>query len=262
MKLLYAWKDALSLILSATIKLFFLATLKSIKETSRLFLTYCWWLVPLMLIINVLLRIYDGTDAPLQVLLRLSALFYYSVILIIFILARPSICRKDRGYFLRYAAHIIQLSAFLVTMIIAVGLPWGLMFNFCNHTLLLFGSIMYALMFNILFEFSLLFFLDSSLSFSSIVPSIYRGFKMLIYNFPLVLILSGGCLAIGYYIKMLGHAGEMYIISRTANIFIRMSLEMMQWMVVVMSSIIFICLFTNVYVKRLYDQYDLYFPKK
>ncbi len=288
MKLIQAWKDSLKTLLPKNLKLFSLVTLKAIVECYKVLLRYWWWFILLLGAVTIFkvwlwygvinrssfvltygAKKFLGVSIlvwPDMALAVLSQLFIFIVCLA----TRPSVTKKDVNYFTSYLPYFCYVFILLLPM----GLPF-----FFRHCLLLklFNSlaVFYAYWFIILlwltatspvFIFFLLFLLDSDKRPKQFVLSFYRSFKMIIYNYPLCWLLVVGFYCIGYVVYY-GMSLQMPSIALQQSQTeawsreIEMMLESTIGFLKVLLSPIPICIFANIYIKKLHEQFDLYFTQ-
>jgi len=288
MQLMQAWQDSLKILLPKNLKLFSLVTLKAIVECYKVLLRYWWWLIVLFGAIIIFkewlwygvinrslfvltyfskkflgVHIISWLDMALNIL---SQLFIFIVCLA----TRPSVTKKDVNYFKSYLPYFCYVLILL--------LPMGLTFFF-RHWLLskLFNSLVvfdvywFITLFWLtaaspVYIFFLLFFLDSNKRPKQFFLSFYRSFKMVIYNYPLCWLLVMGFYCIGYIIyygmglqmpSMAMQQSQAVVWSREVEIILKSAI----WFLKVVLAPIPICIFANIYIKKLHEQFDLYFTQ-
>ena len=220
MTLVQSWVDSLTLLKPKNLQLFAMVTIKSIIEAYTLYLRYFWWIFIGMVICYFLLIDPDTTARGVTLsVLVLSQFFYALLFLAACFVTRPSIMRKDWKYFTSKQAVLCIAYCSLLIFVVGSGLsPWSI--------------------------FLVLFFIDSDLRPKSFFLSMWNALKMVIYNYPLIVIM-GICL----YLPVLIFDNTFFINPLLRNIIAALLLP------------IGVCTYTNIYIKKLHDQFDLYFNK-
>jgi hypothetical protein len=244
MTLFQSWADSLTLLKPKNLQLFVMVTIKSILEAYKLYFKYFWWLLLALLIflfiapdLAVAWKNNDG-----QNLARYATLFGMAISLygILFLAAcfvtRPSILQKDCAYFrTQFKKIILYWLAWwcLSVVLIKYGSFWKI-FAYSDNVY----SCSTALIFFVLF------FADSDGGLKNIFISAWNAWKMVIYNLPLLLIVA---LCFGIPILLFNHL--IYIS------------PLMKVIIAAFLMPITVCTNTNIYIKRLHDQFDLYFKQ-
>ncbi len=251
MFLLRSWKESLALFVPKNFKLFLLVTIKSAVETYGFLVYYFWWLMLLVLVFDMGCYypecVLKGTTwARIETTLKLLLLF------VLFVLVRPSVPLKNYTYIKQ------QIRKSLLGFLVIYGFFYMIRpeigsFVMNSFSKLLGPSTAFNLLYTLLifiyddaplvilpvFVFSVLFFLDSVGSIKEFFLSVWRGIKMFFFNFPfcllsimIVLLIWKGLLAtFGIYGQYLFFSFIPFVVSY----------------------------FKNMYVKRLHDQFNLYF---
>lgn len=283
MLLLRSWQESLKLFLPSNFKLFMLTVLKSAVETYGYLVYYFWWLILIFAIIFIgslnvdpeLLAFMPGEWMG-SVLWIIGVLLWLVLIMIV----RPSLREKGPTYFkygikkniLGFFAYIVfwsharfYMGNILMFLLHQVGSLEQYITNIplLSYILQLKGmfffwyiSMLYFWMPLILlpaFLFSVLFFADSEGSIREWFNSLWRGVKMVFYNWPFCFISLVVFLLIGAGILMLSYSLARLLLSVTEYFSV--------------AGILFLCLvpfmvtyFKNFYIKRVHDQFKLYFP--
>lgn len=273
MQLLASWKDSLNLLKPANFKLFFLVTLKALKDTYKVWLKYWWWLIIGFIAWRVSLKSSGWHPIvhylfPGQVNLYLQDLELNTGIAFIFMVAlyttlylscRASVNLKNYRYFASYIKHSLFIGVLFLL------LPW-LEFGFrlvVRQSGIL--GIVALLMVGWFSAFFILFLLDSNASLKSVVYSLYRALKMVLYNFPFCFILAG-VLTLMYgltsmlEIFLVDHLVSAGYINHDVRSFVFSNIKMVVDLLLFLP--IVACFTTNYYIKRLHDQFNLYFEVK
>jgi hypothetical protein len=242
----------------ASLKIFSLLTLKAVRDVLKI-PTILWSLVIIGLI---------------ALCTSNGAIIANKLFPILFIMAtRPSMDIKDWTYFRRnikrsivmigvYAIIAIVLSFILVgftSLIISILRNWYTQYHqaiiiipiILIFSIMIICSVMFAFMSIPVQYFALLFYLDRK---ESIWLAYKRALAMFWYNMP----------AIGIYISCFA---LLFIpISLCLVLFLRyisalpFLASLLNQYISTLYSIILICLLTNLYIKLVHDQYELYFP--
>jgi len=237
MTLIQSWVDSLTLFKPKNFQLFAMVTIKSIMQAYKILLYYFWWVMLLIAICAVAPRFIQLHDYAFANVQYKNLFFVTSCWLFeLFFLAacfstRPSILQKDSQYFIAQFKKII--------------LFWIFMPLFSWSSAAYYGYI-----------FTVLFFADSEGGPKNFLLSLWNALKMIVFNFPLIMILGG-------IIYGSGWIGGQYL----AQILIARGIPVYpQWFLFVnligaLLLPIGVCIYTNIYIKRLHDQFDLYFSK-
>lgn len=227
MHLLNAWKESLSILKPANLKLFLLVTLKSILYVYELMFKKFWSLLLILIIagvaVEIVIRVYTapftnlgdyigwisgGTAASEQTTLQIPLLLLLNTLWLLFaacfakcfiyLLARPSVHLKDYRYIFSYAKRFMYIFFynlfFIILSILCAVLALELInWVFLNKTILsLVDKAMVAAA--SLWGFFILFIFDSDGTVLSSIKSLWRAIKMWMLNFPVCIILS--CIAV------------------------------------------------------------------
>jgi hypothetical protein len=249
MTLFQSWADSLTLLKPKNFQLFVMVTIKSILEAYKLYFKYFWWLLlvmPLFLfvapdfVVAHYVEKHNGsvTLAYYLTLLGIATSLYGILFLAACFLTRPSILQKDCSY-LRTEFKKIIVYWFLW------GFVWMLLikYNIFLRKMLffLFAPVSSRSPELILFT---LFFADSDGGLKNIFVSLWNSFKMFVYNLPLFMVMIL-CFSVPVVFF-----GKLFYISPLMKIVIESFLMP-----------IGVCTYTNIYIKRLHDQFDLYFKQ-
>jgi len=242
MTLLQSWADSLILLKPKSFQLFVMVTIKSILESYKLYIKYFWWLLlamPLFLFIGpdfaIALKNNDSYSiAKYCTLLGIVASLYGLLFLAACFATRPSILQKDCAYFRNQFKKIILY-----------WLAWGALRMLLMKYALSFGRVFFPVgnvsLGSSELIFFVLFFADSDGGLKNIVVSAWNTLKMVVYNLPLVFVFNfifGSSLLFFDY-------------------FIYIS-PLMKLIIGALLMPIGVCTYTNIYIKRLHDQFDLY----
>jgi hypothetical protein len=116
------------------------------------------------------------------------------------------------------------------------------------------------------FAFSVYFMLDSDGKFKSIAASLYKAFKMCLFNYPFCLIML---VALNYLYMGLDYILFSLLIALNIKLvtFIDTSIHMLpSFSIIKYWAMLFwpipLCFLNNFYIKRLHEQFDVYFKLK
>lgn len=227
MQFLTSWRDCLLVLKPDNAKLFGLVTLNACIHTLRSIFRYCW-LFLLSLIVSVVY-----TDTHWFALPVVSLLVY---LFSVYLAARPSTLCKDCSYFLGYGKYLIWFSLFFIAwlfMMCAVSLS-GIPCWFRQLPL-------YAPFFPF-FSITVAFLCDTDGSFVAALRSIWRGFLFVFYNLPICVVMCA---------FFLGLAQLVYTLLP----------DTVAALVLIATWPLAVCTYVNLYVKRVHDQFCVYFGK-
>jgi hypothetical protein len=254
MTLVQSWIDSLGVLKPKNLQLFLMVTLKSIVEAYKLMFNYFWWVLIIQLICYA--------QVSVQTFLIATAL---QPLLLFMICAatRPSIVKKNCAYFRS------QLFSFLCYMGLLAGIA-GIVFvlNVSMPTL-------FYVLFYIWVPFFIFFFLDSEKNIKGYFLSMWYALKMILFNLPLIvcayavlLIFNESLIWIVDLLMSLLNQGIVMLVSyfrvlRPTLFFFFSVTGGLQ--ALVSQGILFmpvgICLYANIYIKRLHDQFELYYKQ-
>jgi hypothetical protein len=258
--LFYSWKENLTLLLPRNLKPFALVTLKSIIEGGKVYLKYFWW-IPVIMLGRTLASDYlfnDQTDAyhGLQYYVVFFIRYYVLTLFIthcstiaIWLTIRPSIDRKNCAHFRSMIVkYFLTLSAFTLLYIFV----WINLLRFHRNFALPAPFAIFIDIFSIWYLLAVFFITDTPSTFRNFFKNSWHALVMLLYNLPIISI--AWCFHIGIaiifsYLNITSFDLDLpfYAVS-TCN-----SLNK------VAQQIIWTCTLANIYIKRVYEQCDLYF---
>lgn len=276
MNLFVAWRDSLTIFKPKNFELFLLVTLKSMVDTLKVWIKYFWWL-PVLWAIQTYIQFYLASATasnaspalisgvhwlstlPNGVYLLIPSLnFLFKITLLL--AARPSTALKNCAYF-RYYAWRIFIAAICYNVIQTAFAAAGAAFMGCynltleDYTWMMFKGLIVGtagLLLSFYFITYVLFFFDGDGSLRSFIKSWIYAAKMILYNLPFYAIytLVNGLLLLSI-VAIYSYSSQSWV-----------------GVIMVVSSIFFslvevfsLCLLTNFYVKKLHDQFTLYFGK-
>ncbi len=247
MTLIQSWIDSLQLLKPKNLHLFALVTLKSIIEAYKLMFKYFWWVIVLLVFCFVAPYFFPHVHTAeladtifgitrltfnhfaRHIAFFLSCWLYELLFLAVCFSTRPSVTQKNCDYFRTQFKKII--------------LYWLFVPLFSWSSASYYGYI-----------FTVLFFADSEGGPKNFLLSIWNAIKMVVYNLPLVV-------PVGMVVYLTGWAGGQLIgqILTSDSIAIYpqffLSLNLAGALLLPLG----VCTFANIYIKKLHDQFDLYF---
>jgi hypothetical protein len=244
MYFLRSWKDSLSLFLPSNFKLFFLVTIKCIIQAYKNLFKYFWWLIFATGAVDFWFSRY-ALNSRSHTVVVLSALavvvVWFVYYFMVYLTIRPSIKPKGYEYYTEYGIYFLYFALYsFITYIIRYlhQLAW---YPYITEDLLIYLSPFLT--------FCILFLLDSDGSFSSACKSIWRGLKMWWYNLPFCTVAYTIFWLISYLLFMIVlqiFGAKSFLVSPIVSALL---------------APIALCFLNNFYVKRLHDQFTLYFPE-
>src|SRR5579872_2618523 len=237
MTVLQSWKDSLQLLKPKNFKLFALVTIKSIMQAYKIYLQHFGWMILLLSVCAIAPYFMPSQNYAFYNIQYKHIFFYTSCWLyeLLFLAAifctRPSILQKDSTYFIAQFKKIILFWIFVP------------IFSWSSATY--YGYI-----------FTVLFFADSEGGPKRFLLSLWNALKMVFYNFFLMWILG----AVVYLCGLIGA-------SCLAKFLILQNISLYPYFFLLFNLIgalllpIGVCIYTNLYIKRLHDQFDLYFKQ-
>jgi len=242
MTLVQSWIDSLRLLKPKNLQLFTMVTLKSIVEAYKLMFRFFWWVVPALILFSVLLSLvgpftFPNYYGPLEALRdynlywfyfhmrELSYVLYGLLFLAVCFITRPSVMQKNWSYLRTQYRKIILYWLFIIAIFnVSALVVW--------------------------YIFLVLFFLDSEGGPKNFLLSMWYALKMIIFNFPLIL-------AIGIILRFPMWFLNLLYYHYYGNIIIIPTV--IYNIIGVLLLPIGICTYANIYIKKLHDQFDLYF---
>ncbi len=299
MQLLASWRDSLTLFKPANFKLFGLVTLKKLLETYKVWLKYCWWLIVLFVGLQVWgqrmyvaasmfmamgpfdiaagISVGNANSITLLGLINYFTLFF--VIILVFLAVRPSMGLKNSYYFIGYVRYMVFLMPwFILLPVIWKGLAHILVLlhtlgvskylpSYIHFIWGLFWVCFYFVCMYTITTFFIQFFFDTNGSLVNLFRSLWRGIQMAFYNLPALLIF--GLIMLGLYVVFMTLAWPLMLLGDLIMNKVFAVQPMAYWHDIqkVVQSIIDILIFlpfvvctaTTFYVKKLHDQFGVYF---
>lgn len=233
MTLVQAWVDSISLLKPKHLKLFVLVTLKSIIDAYTVLAKYWWWLFAIIIACFVVPYVWaDSINVFLQAE-RISHWAYQILLFAALVATRPSLFPKDCAYFRSNMIYFLVQAVFLVF----------LSYSFWPSAV------------TPAYFFGVLFFLDSGknilfydnkmyMTNNDLLMSWWRAFLMVVYNYPLLVTVG-----LVFYLPVYVVYSYVLFAPLLHNIIGAFLLP------------ITVCTYTNIYIKKLHDQFDLYFKQ-
>jgi hypothetical protein len=230
--------DSLTLLKPKNLQLFVMMTIKSIVEAYELYFGYFWWMIILAIAWSAL-RNYaiESVYAISRILAYQSQGWLYGFLLLaVCFCTRPSMMKKDGAYF--YEQYKKNIFYWLLMMYLPKAL---LAYIFPLHILFI------------------LFFAESEGSLKSCLLSFWYGLKMIVFNLPLFTII--GIIVYSLSVKLFLFVLPFVSFLPYIN-YPDWSYGLMQDTITALLLPISVCIYTNIYIKKLHDQFDLYFNKE
>lgn len=231
MELVQAWKDSLALLKPQNMHLFLLVTLKSVIEAYKTLLLYWWWLFAILLYCCIV---------PYYHTMSMSSLRWFTIIvqwsfqLLIFaslLATRSSVEQKNCSYFREHMLYFLAPAGLLLFIPIAMW-PSAL---------------------TAVYVFFVLFYLDSQkrlnpfkvhLQENDSIRSLWNAVKMVLYSYPLLIIT-------GIFFLLPGQLIFSYLYP----------CHLLYDILAIVLTPVSLCFYTNIYIKKLHEQFDLYFEQ-
>jgi len=257
MQLVTSWKDSVSVFIPGNAKLFGLVTLNAILQTYQTWATYWQWLIFFIYWwwLGISMQLIRYPDISMQFNYPLVLVFVG--LLALFTLcqcARPSTFLKHSAYFFGYVPFFIEfLAVFLLTIALLAGInevsvSWPMLNQIYQYVLDVTAGTLFvswplmtswaSLAISPLVVITCAFVLDSDGSLLSVGYSFWRGIKFVVYNYPF-------CLATA--IVFWGIFSVLQWCTPYAN-----GIQFLLWPLPV-------CTYINFYIKRVHEQFGLYF---
>jgi hypothetical protein len=252
--ILQSWKESLSIYKPKNFKLFLLVTLKSALELFGNLIYFFWWLM-LATFVFLVGGYYPAWATAGMIWFFIGEFLLISLVYVWFMLVRPSVLPKGYAYFKQ---HIKKTAAGFVCIYF--------LFNFARIELLslptqmIIRSLLSGAFLNPLYVYmrfrldyipfivfppfvcAVLFYFDSDGGVRSWFLSVARGFVMYIYNFPFCFLSMVMFFIIWCFFAFISYEFSWYIL----------------WLFVP----VVLSYFKTMYVKRLHDQFNLYFANE
>jgi len=266
MQLLQFWKESLSIFKPVNFKLFLLVTLKTIIQTYKVLFKYFWWLFGLLIVLGLWAMSLEGTEQQALVmylvLLRLMVALFVPFIVLLII--RSSVSKKNVVYFMQHISFVIPIFSlsFLIPCFYLMIRWWAETYYNLHIPLKILSILIFVpypyLLAPVIFQVWLspliilfgLFYLDTGKIFYSLKWAI----KMIVYNYPVLFILYTVLLSI---VMILWKLFFMYL----GSIDPRLEYILVFASVYVVLIPIFYSVVSNIYIKQVHDNFDLYFGK-
>lgn len=267
MQLFQMWHESLLVFKPQNLKLLVLITLKSLVETYSILMRYFWWLIAGTLGFDLLCV--HISDLALYIPYTRSFI-WAPLAFLVFLLIRPSVARKDYAYCWSYKKQFLYFVMSILMLHLWFLLLWLVTVRSCSYHCCMFDQIMkivsyisffvsygYAdefIYLSPLLIFGILFFLDSGRTWQEFIMSWVRALKMVFYNYPCCLIVF---VAFCYFFIGIRRAVEIFFLLILPYYYVPLSYAIMMFLIPIP-----ICFFTNLYIKKLHDQFKLYFGEQ
>jgi len=256
MLLFRSWKESLLLFLPKNYKLFLLVTLKATLQLYKDLFRYCWWFIALAMglfiaapVVGLIAEGLPEQASMIAVFLGVAIFvleFIWTFLQVIF--ARPSTDRKGWRYLGAMFKRTFVGSA--VVALLSVALFFPLLFLhpvMLNKVLFLFNGA-YGLSLIALF-----FYMDGDHGIKGIFESVWQALLHIAYNMPFILVSVLGIL-------LLNDAFSILFFKMMPGKWIAVLFPLLRAVKFILMPVV-TAYFKQFYVKRLHDQFQLYFPK-
>jgi hypothetical protein len=274
MNMFVAWRDSLSLFQPKNLKLFLLVTLKAMMDALKVWIKYFFWLPFIGPVLNfVLPRLVRESDlmiiAPILSIL-VALLWLVSVLLA----ARPSVAIKNCAYFRSYIWRMIYVLPIYLLVMYGRVLFQGLFVGIAPVlSVAVLGAVFATALVNYFASVYLvnyaLFVLDSDGSIMQSVRSLLYAAKMTLYSYPfyfifyfLVSLIKLGVSSVFYPIMAWYYSYFAIESVEAAQESIGLiAMHYTHTLLLALVTLFTYCFLTNAYVKKLHDQFTLYYGK-
>ncbi len=233
--LLYAWGDSLKLLWSSRIKLTFFGIYRALSTSYWILFTKFWWLIVVSVVISRFVQ-----DISLQIGLVDICGFLWGILTVLAI--RPSVGLKTYRYFISF--WYFAATAFILSLVfhafkpLLVAHPVG----FFSLAIGIYSPIYICCAF---------FVSDSVSSYKDIALSIQNGVKMVLYNYPLFLVVHGVLFIIWRLLFLL-----IILFFSKPFAFIFGSLYLYYVRILLLPA--YACVINTLYIQRRHEQSELY----
>lgn len=233
---LKSWVESLQVFKPTLLKIFSLLMLKyTVDFYSRLW--YFWWLLV------------GGATAALIVLPTRDAFITVFLLWLFYSLCsvRSSIELKQYRYFMRLSYYFIFY--IVIAWLLYMTVRFFLLKALATHSIIIniiIGLLVHISSMGLLFF--TLFMLDTYGTIADGRVSLQRAFRFVVYNYPFCLVITGIFIAI-----VIGGAGGTYTLFKQRNFY---------WILYGLLFLLapfFSCFLANFYIKRVHEQFNLYF---
>lgn len=282
MNLFPAWRDSLTLFQPKNFKLFFLVTLKTMGDTFKVWIKYFWWLPLIQLVMpRIWLSLYGTTSFFSNPWLQVTASIFMGMLWFISILlaARPSVAIKNCAYFRSYIWRIIYILP--ISVLLDVGTEFLMSTVFYSYigvpreitpgivTAIILAGIMSWSVKIYLIDYAL-FVLDTDGSVKQVCKSLFYAFKMVAYNYPfyIVVYIIDTSIKMAQYL-LFRQITKWYYSAATGMASVSpepdsIGLQVIRYgdiLIIALLMLFLYCFLINFYIKKLHDQFTLYFGK-
>jgi len=220
MTLIQSWIDSLALLKPKNAQLFAMVTIKAIIETYKIMFVYWSWIMGLIITCYVLPII-----APRLFLSHDTGYYLLWVSDFLYEILFVAACLSTRPSIAK------KNCSYFRAQLSKIGFYW-----------LIFSLVLFSSSISCWSIFFALFFMDSVGGPKNFFLSMWYALKMTVFNYPLLLVLG-----ILFYLPVWLLTNTFYITPLMQNILGALLLP------------IGVCTYANIYIKKLHDQFDLYF---
>jgi hypothetical protein len=287
MQLFESWLNSLSLFKPKSISLFLLVTLNAIIKTFQALFRNFWWLIVLYIvgdlaIEHAALKLHASSIAIGGIAFRMNSflwiveLGFLLMLFTVLLCARPSLEPKKAFYSAKYWKKFFYFVLISSIFSFIVGERFGMevddvtgaISQFIPMSLNILRSLLLldpAIVVSPLFVFIAMFMVDGDGSLKSFGLALVRGFKMCLYNYPF-------CLISMLVLHYIWQAWDILIFGLLSYFqvpivsFINDGYSVLPaFSMIKYAAILFwpipLCYWINFYIKRMHEQFDLYFQR-
>ena len=247
--LVLSWLESLTMLRISTVKTMAFLAFKATVLLYKALLKNVW-LLRLSTALLVLMLFSIAISGATTIFFLYSSFIAFSFLIVI--LLRPSVGIKNTHYcfeklsYVPYYVGIVSL-LFLLQNIISIQPILSTLFNYA--VLLGPSSYFYMLGLSPLFVFTVLAILDSPSNLYSIIQACIRALKLILYNYPLCYIYWASMLALTlfyhWFLTLLPTSVALFVVFIGIVLLIPYSIS----------------LWTTLYIKRMHEQFDIYYKQ-
>lgn len=198
MFLLKSWKESLEVFLPKNIVLFGKLTANTMLQTTKTWLSQWWGLLILwgwLAFFSNMIFVFPTQSFSIVLFLWLHSIMPLLILLTLVLAARPSVAIKNNRYYFSYWRHVLVIIGMFyimcfgfVKVLRAVAKPASVVrFWNANSIVLQYVILPTVLVFLLLW---IITFLDTKFHIRALLSSLIRAFKLVVYNYPFVWVMS------------------------------------------------------------------------
>lgn len=231
----YAWVDSITFLWSDKVKLAVFGSYRALLSSYWIFLTKFWWLILIPIVVSHFMH-----NSTLHIGLIYLFGFIWSLVTVLTV--RPSVAQKTYAYYMYFWYFVATM---FVLFIVFYFLKPLLMINFMGFLTLAIG------IHSPVFLCCAFFVADSVNDIKDILINISNGIKMVLYNYPLFLLVHMVWFALWNGIEFLAT-----LFAATPLSFIFGSYYIYYICIILLSG--YACIINSLYIQRRHEQRELY----